>query len=199
MRKRWMYSEEAIPQCAYVVTQCPYVATSCLPFVFCHRGPCCLQPCMTMVWPVVLIKHVVNVFVFLNNLPWFPVEWMGFNRFQIWAGAAGKYWNTPDVELLNNKFSDSLVIKCDDACVTTCGVMNNKCSSERTSNWQQKARRVAEEESKLTNWKCWKQECSLFTWICLQFSVKSWPIRFTVPAHKLIQIGDYGHQIFTVH
>lgn len=48
-----MYSEQAIPQCAYVVTQCPYVATSRLPFVFCDKGPRGLQPCVAAVWPVV--------------------------------------------------------------------------------------------------------------------------------------------------
>lgn len=48
-----MYSEQAIPQCAYVVTRCPYVATSHLPFVLRDEGPCCLQPCMAALGPVV--------------------------------------------------------------------------------------------------------------------------------------------------
>lgn len=135
-----MYSEQAIPQCAFVVTRCPYVATSSLPFVFRHNGPCCLQPWTAAVCPVVLIKHVVNVFLLLNNIP-------SFDASQRPRGNTGTHqtWK----ETSNNKSSDSLVIKCDDACATTCGVMNNKCSSERTSTWQlkqQKARRVAEEE-----------------------------------------------------
>lgn len=41
-----MYSEQAIRQCAYVLTRCPYVAASRLPFVFCDKGPRCLQPCV---------------------------------------------------------------------------------------------------------------------------------------------------------
>lgn len=157
-----MYSEQAIPRCAYVVTRCPYVATSSLPFVFCHKGPCCLQPCTTAVWPVVLIKHVVNVF-FLNNIPPAPFKKMEFDASQGPQGNTGTHQTLKETS--NNKFSDSLVIKCDDACATTCGVMNNKCSSERTSNWQlrqQKARRVAEGEGKLINWECWQQKCSVY-------------------------------------
>lgn len=157
-----MYSEQAIPQCAYVVTRCPYVATSSPPFVLCHKGPCCLQPCTTAVWPVVLIKHVVNVILFLNYIP--PAPFKKWNSMpQGPRGNTGTHQTLKETS--NNKFSDSLVIKCDDACATTCGVMNNKCSSERTSNWQlkqQKARRVAEEESELINWECWQQKCSVY-------------------------------------
>lgn len=46
-------------------------------------------------WPVVLIKHVVNVFLVLNYIPPAPFK---KNGIRCLSGAAGKYWNTPDVE-----------------------------------------------------------------------------------------------------
>lgn len=46
-------------------------------------------------WPVVLIKHVVNVFLVLNYIPPAPFK---KNGIQCLSGAAGKYWSTPDVE-----------------------------------------------------------------------------------------------------
>lgn len=100
-------------------------------------------------WPVVLIKHVVNVFLVLNYIPPAPFK-KKWNPMPLGGPRGNTGTHQTSKETSNNKFSDSLVISCDDACATTCGVMNNKCSSEGTSNWQlkqQKARRVAEEES----------------------------------------------------
>lgn len=73
-----MYSEQAIPQCAYVVTGCPYVATSRLPCVSHHKGPPALSDsgaagglnkarCECL--------HVFN-YMFLIGLPGFPfIKW----------------------------------------------------------------------------------------------------------------------------
>lgn len=132
--------------CRHTVSLCCHIMSA----VCVHPPPPSPNPWrrVAAAWPAVLIKHVVNVFTFLIHHPSPPPRLNGIQHTSDVSGALGGDAGTQQTskELSENKFSDSPVINGGDACAAACGVMNNKCSSERTSNWQQtqqKARRAA--------------------------------------------------------